>query len=147
MNLMKFDPPHPRREILQYTKCQRYGHSERFCHLSLRWVNCVVLCDRITSSPFINPNHYSISTCILQYIVYSISKGKIPTKPTVFYSPGHLQQSKQKICSNFSKWWKVSWDNARLPYSRFKNKQVTVCWKLALWNANGLDQHRHEVET
>lgn len=41
MNLrVKFEPPHQRREIPQCTKCQRYNHTQRFCHHSPRCVKC-----------------------------------------------------------------------------------------------------------
>lgn len=37
---VKFEPPHQKREIPQCTKCQRYGHTRRFCHHSPRCVKC-----------------------------------------------------------------------------------------------------------
>jgi len=35
---VKFGPPHPKREIPQCIKCQRYGHTKGFCNRKARCV-------------------------------------------------------------------------------------------------------------
>lgn len=35
-----FEAPHTKREIPQCSKCQRYGHTKRFCHHQARCVKC-----------------------------------------------------------------------------------------------------------
>lgn len=37
---VKFEPPRPKREIPQCKKCQRYGHTKKFCYHSPRCVKC-----------------------------------------------------------------------------------------------------------
>lgn len=37
---VKFEPPHQKREIPQCVKCQRYGHTKKFCNRSARCVKC-----------------------------------------------------------------------------------------------------------
>lgn len=42
MNLkVKIEPPRQKREIVQCTKCQRYGHTKHFCFNNARCVKCV----------------------------------------------------------------------------------------------------------
>lgn len=38
---VKFEPPRQKREIVQCTKCQRFGHTKHFCHNNARCVKCV----------------------------------------------------------------------------------------------------------
>lgn len=38
---VKIEPPRQKREIVQCTKCQRYGHTKRFCFNNARCVKCV----------------------------------------------------------------------------------------------------------
>lgn len=38
---VKFEPPRIKREIVQCTKCQRYGHTKHFCYNIARCVKCV----------------------------------------------------------------------------------------------------------
>lgn len=44
---VEFEPPHQKREIPQCTKCQRYGHTKKFCYRSPRCVKCAK--DHLTS--------------------------------------------------------------------------------------------------
>lgn len=37
---VKFEPPHQKREIPQCTRCQRYGHTKKYCHHTARCVKC-----------------------------------------------------------------------------------------------------------
>lgn len=37
---IKFEPPRPKREIPQCGKCQRYGHTKKYCHQTPRCVKC-----------------------------------------------------------------------------------------------------------
>ena len=37
---VKFETPRKRREIVQCTRCQRYGHTKGYCHHSPRCVKC-----------------------------------------------------------------------------------------------------------
>lgn len=38
---VKIEPPRQKREIVQCTKCQRYGHTKHFCHNNARCVKCI----------------------------------------------------------------------------------------------------------
>lgn len=38
---IKFEAPHIKREIPQCLKCQRYGHTKKFCHHNARCVKCM----------------------------------------------------------------------------------------------------------
>lgn len=38
---VKIEPPRQKREIKQCTKCQRYGHTKRFCYNIARCVKCI----------------------------------------------------------------------------------------------------------
>lgn len=38
---IKFEPPHQKREINQCTRCQRYGHTKKFCYHTPRCVKCM----------------------------------------------------------------------------------------------------------
>lgn len=41
MNLIvKFEAPHPKREVVQCIRCQRYGHTQKFCSRNPRCVKC-----------------------------------------------------------------------------------------------------------
>jgi len=37
---VKFESPHPKREIPQCINCQRYGHTKGFCNRKARCVKC-----------------------------------------------------------------------------------------------------------
>uniref|UniRef100_A0A1B0GH17 Putative nucleic-acid-binding protein from transposon x-element n=1 Tax=Lutzomyia longipalpis TaxID=7200 RepID=A0A1B0GH17_LUTLO len=38
--VVKFDPPRPRKEIVQCARCQRLGHTKAFCHRPPRCIKC-----------------------------------------------------------------------------------------------------------
>lgn len=39
-SIVVFEPPHQKREIPQCTKCQQYGHTQKFCYRQARCVKC-----------------------------------------------------------------------------------------------------------
>lgn len=39
-SIVKIEPPHPKRDIPQCTKCQRFGHTHKYCHHNPRCVKC-----------------------------------------------------------------------------------------------------------
>lgn len=40
-SVVTFEPPKPKREIVQCTRCQRFGHTKSYCHLTPRCVKCI----------------------------------------------------------------------------------------------------------
>lgn len=39
-NIVIVEPPHPKREVPQCSRCQRFGHTKKYCHLTPRCVKC-----------------------------------------------------------------------------------------------------------
>ncbi|CAG9829803.1 unnamed protein product [Diabrotica balteata] len=76
--MIVFFEPHLKDQVSQFTNCQRYGHTRKFCHVPTRWVKCA-------------SNHHTLNSpgaknAAIAYSVYFVWETIPPTVSSAAYT-------------------------------------------------------------